>query len=96
MIEGTRLLAIGAARFERHIMIPIMNLVALVSRIISWVTRFWDEWIINAGFDRSCKGIQNQSDRVSAVHTGRIQFYLQIVALGFAILAIFWIWGGDK
>lgn len=96
VIEGTRLLASGAAWLERHFMIPMMQLIALAARVLSWISRFWDEWVINAGFDRSCKGIQNQSERVSKAHTGSIQFYLQILALGFVVLAIIWIWGGGQ
>jgi len=96
VLEGARLLAMGAAWLERHVMIPMMPLFAVGTRIMSWITRFWDEWVINAGFDRSCKGIQNQSERVSTAHTGNIQLYLQIVALGFVLLAIIWIWGGGQ
>ena len=96
VLDGTRLLAMGAAWLERHVMIPMMPLFAFGTRVFSWINRFWDEWIINAGFDRSCRGIQNQSDRVSQAHAGRIQFYLQVVAMGFVILAIIWIWGGGR
>jgi NADH-quinone oxidoreductase subunit L len=96
VIEGARLLANGAAWFERHFMIPMMQVVALGTRVVSWISRFWDEWVINAGFDRGCKGIQNQAERVSNAHTGRIQLYLQVVALGFVVLTIIWIWGGGR
>lgn len=96
VIEGARLLANGAAWFERHFMIPMMQVVALSTRVVSWISRFWDEWVINAGFDRGCKGIQNQAERVSNAHTGRIQLYLQVVALGFVVLTIIWIWGGGR
>jgi hypothetical protein len=77
-------------------MIPMMDGVAFISKSVSWIGRLWDEWVINAGFNRACKGIQNQSNRVSKAHTGRVQFYLQVVALGFVLLAVFWIWGGGQ
>ncbi len=96
VIHWTKALASGSAWLEKHLMVPMMNGIAFSTKVLSWIGRLWDEYLINAGFDRTCKGIQNQSNRVSKAHIGRIQFYLQIVALGFIVMAIFWIWGGDK
>jgi hypothetical protein len=73
----------------------MLNVIPFVTQITSWIMRLWDEWVINAGFDRSCRGINNQARRVSEAHTGRIQSYLQVIAVGFIILAIFWVWGGE-
>ena len=96
IIQWTRDLANASAWFEKSCILPMMDGIVFVSKVTSWIGRLWDEWIINAGFDRICRGIQNQSNRVSRAHNGSVQFYLQVVALGFVLLTIFWIWGGKQ
>jgi NADH-quinone oxidoreductase subunit L len=96
VIQWSKNLATGCTWLEKNIMIPMMDAISFISKSVSWIGRLWDEYIINAGFDRACKGIQNQSNRVSKAHIGRVQFYLQVVVLGFVLLAVFWIWGGGQ
>jgi NADH-quinone oxidoreductase subunit L len=95
VVRGLNKLAWGSAWLEQRCFVPMLNIIPFVTQITSWIMRLWDEWVINAGFDRSCRGINNQARRVSEAHTGRIQSYLQVIAVGFIILAIFWVWGGE-
>lgn len=96
VIQWATSLATVSAWMERNFMIPMMNSIAFLTKVFCWMGRLCDEWLINAGFDRTCKGVQNQSNRVSKAHIGRVQFYLQVVALGFVLLTVFWIWGGGQ
>ncbi len=75
------------------------GVVLLVSYAIlgfSFVSRFFDELVINLGFDQSCDGVTRGGRLMSRLQDGRVQNYLRIIGVGLVVLVLFLIWGGGK
>ena len=72
------------------------GLVQLVSYVIiglSWVNNFFDVFVVNGGFDGSCKGVNAGGALLSRLQNGRVQNYLRIIGIALAALALLLIWG---
>jgi NADH-quinone oxidoreductase subunit L len=70
--------------------------VQLVSYLVvglSWVNRFCDEFVVNLGFDESCKGVSAGGKVLSRLQNGRVQSYLRVIGVALAALALLLIWG---
>jgi len=75
------------------------GVVLLVSYAIlgcSFVSRFFDELVINLGFDQSCDGVTRGGKFMSRLQDGRVQNYLRIIGVALVVLVLFLIWGGGK
>jgi NADH-quinone oxidoreductase subunit L len=62
----------------------------------SWISRAFDEFVINLGFDQSCGGVTRGGKWMSRLQDGRVQNYLRIIGVGLVVLVLFLIWGGGK
>ena len=87
-------MAMGCRWVENHFFSPMMPLVATFTQLISWLARFWDEWIINAGFDCTCSGIMIQAGKIRRMHQKRVQICLQWMAAAAILLLIILKLGG--
>jgi NADH-quinone oxidoreductase subunit L len=70
--------------------------VVLVSRIIfglSWLNRFFDENVVNFGFDEGCRGLGKGGKGLSRLQDGRVQDYLRVIGLALTALVLILIWG---
>jgi NADH-quinone oxidoreductase subunit L len=70
--------------------------VQLVSYLIlgfSWVTRFFDEYVVNVLFDKSCQGISETGGLTSRFQDGKVQNYLRAIGVALTALVLFLIWG---
>jgi NADH-quinone oxidoreductase subunit L len=70
--------------------------VVLVSRLVlglSWLNRFFDEHVVNFGFDEGCRGLGNGGKGLSRLQDGRVQDYLRVVGLALTALVLMLIWG---
>ena len=68
----------------------------LVSYLIiglSWVSRLFDEQVINPGFDQGCKGVTKGGGLMSHLQDGRVQHYLRVIGVALTVLALLVIWG---
>ena len=63
---------------------------------LSVVNRFFDELVINLGFDQSCDGVSRGGKLMSRLQDGRVQIYLRIIGIALAALVLILIWGGGK
>ena len=63
---------------------------------LSWVSRVFDEFVINLGFDQGCGGVTRGGKLMSRLQDGRVQNYLRIIGVGLVVLVLFLIWGGAK
>ena len=93
-LRWTQHLAIGCRWVENHFFRPMMPLVATFTQLISWLARFWDEWIINAGFDFTCSGIMIQAGKMRRMHQKRVQICLQWMAAAAILLLLILKLGG--
>jgi NADH-quinone oxidoreductase subunit L len=62
----------------------------------SWISRAFDEFVINLGFDQSCEKVTVGGKVLSRLQDGRVQNYLRIIGVGLVVLVLFLIWGGGK
>jgi NADH-quinone oxidoreductase subunit L len=70
--------------------------VQLVSHAVvgfSWLNRLFDEYVVNLGFDRGCRGLTEGGSLISRLQNGRVQSYLRMIGVGLAVLALLLIWG---
>ena len=60
---------------------------------LSWVTRFFDENVINRGFDEGCHDVGLGGKLLSRLQNGQVQSYLRIIGVAFAVLLLLLMWG---
>jgi NADH-quinone oxidoreductase subunit L len=60
---------------------------------VSWVNRFFDEYVVNKIFDESCRRIAGSGGLMSRLQNGRIQSYLRFIGIALTVLVLFLIWG---
>ena len=60
---------------------------------LSWVTRFFDENVINRGFDEGCRDVGLGGKLLSRLQNGQVQSYLRIIGVAFAVLLLLLMWG---
>jgi len=70
-----------------------VQLLAYVALGIAWVDQFFDEFVINLGFDASCERLRRGGGLMSRLQDGRVQNYLRVVGIGMAALTLLLIWG---
>jgi NADH-quinone oxidoreductase subunit L len=71
-----------------------VKLVSLVTLGLSWVSRAFDEFVINLGFDQSCDGVSRGGKLMSRLQDGRVQNYLRVIGVALTVLVVILIWGG--
>ena len=71
----------------------LVQLVALVIVGFSWVSRFFDEYVVNLGFDEGCEGVTLGGKGLSLLQNGRVQNYLRVIGIALAALVLLMIWG---
>jgi NADH-quinone oxidoreductase subunit L len=70
--------------------------VQLVSYLIvglSWASRFFDEYVVNLGFDEGCENVAFSGKVLARLQNGRVQSYLRVIGIALAVLALLLIWG---
>jgi len=60
---------------------------------LAWVNRFFDEYVVNAGFDEGCREIRRGGKLLSRLQNGRVQSYLRVIGVALAALVLFLMWG---
>lgn len=60
----------------------------------SWVSRWFDEYVVNMGFDAGCQGLHRSAGWLSWLQNGQVQFYLRAMAGAVVILLMLLVWGG--
>jgi len=78
---------------DRWVWNGAVQLVSYVVVAISWVSRFFDEYVVNLGFDESCRRMSGGGSLLSRLQDGRVQNYLRIIGIALTVLALFLIWG---
>ena len=60
---------------------------------IAWLNRFFDEYVVNLGFDKGCGSVRWSARFISFFQNGQVQRYLRALGFGVALLVIIFIWG---
>lgn len=73
---------------DRQVFSRVVRFTVWVVLGVAWATRFTDEHLVNAGFDRSCQGLRRSSSLLAKIQSGHIQTYLKIVGASLVIIAL--------
>jgi NADH-quinone oxidoreductase subunit L len=60
---------------------------------LAWVSRVFDEYVVNPGFDQGCKGVSKGGGLMSRLQDGRVQHYLRVIGVALTLLALLVVWG---
>jgi len=60
---------------------------------LSWASRVFDEYVVNLGFDQSCRGVSRSGKFLSLLQNGRVQNYLRVIGVAVALLGLLLLWG---
>ncbi len=71
----------------------LVQLLAYLVIGIAWADKFFDEFLINRGFDESCRRIGQGGGWMSRLQNGRVQTYLRVLGVALTILVLILIWG---
>jgi hypothetical protein len=71
----------------------VVQLLAYVVVGLAWLDHFFDEYVVNIGFDGVTRRLTGGGGLISRLQDGQVQNYLRILALGLAVLVLVLIWG---
>jgi hypothetical protein len=77
---------------DRHIWDGLVRAFGRLGQLFGIVTTNFDERGINAGVDESVTGTRGLGRLMSAAHSGQIQTYLGVIAIGMLTLLILYAW----
>jgi NADH-quinone oxidoreductase subunit L len=60
---------------------------------LSWVNRFFDENVINRGFDEGCREVRRGGGLLSRLQNGQVQSYLRVIGVALVALLLLLMWG---
>jgi NADH-quinone oxidoreductase subunit L len=60
---------------------------------LSWASRFFDEYVVNLGFDEGCRGARDGGRWLSRLQNGQIQDYLRVIGVALVALGLILLWG---
>jgi NADH-quinone oxidoreductase subunit L len=78
---------------DRWIWNGLVQLVSAAVVGLSWLDRFFDEYVVNLGFDEFCRRLRDSGRQLARLQNGRVQTYLRVLGLGLALLVVILIWG---
>jgi NADH-quinone oxidoreductase subunit L len=71
----------------------VVHLVSYVVLGLSWLNRFFDEYVVNLGFDEGCRRLTKGGGLLSRLQNGRVQGYLRAIGVGLTVLVLALLWG---
>jgi NADH-quinone oxidoreductase subunit L len=96
IIRLNRSIALSAARAENLVFSTVGWVAGLVAVGFGWVSRVFDQFIIDLGFDNACRGLQTGADHARTVQHGRVQNYIQSIAVTVVVLVLVLLMWGCK
>jgi len=81
---------------DRWVWNGAVQLISYLVLGLSWVSRVFDEYVVNLGFDKSCRRVSEGGGLMSRLQDGRVQNYLRVIGIALTVLVLFLIWGCSK
>jgi NADH-quinone oxidoreductase subunit L len=79
--------------FDRWVLDNAVRAVTACAFGLAWIDRFFDEFIVNLGFDRGCGSLRQSGRLLWLWQNGQVQRYLRVIGLALAVLTLVFIWG---
>lgn len=83
----------SCAFLDDYVLVVIVRLIEYATVGLSWVARLMDEFLVNPGFDKGCRGLFGGGKLLALVQNGQTQRYLRVLAAAAAVLGLFLLWG---
>ena len=93
VIPFTRWIGKIVHRAEQTFFTALGAVAALTAVSMGWLSRLVDRFVIDAGFDQSCKGLQHGAELGRRTQHGNPQGYLRTIAVSFTIILLLLAWG---
>jgi len=93
IVRLTAFLSRAADWLDRVIWGGIVQAVAGIVLVLSWIDRLFDEFVINFGFNKGSESFRESARYLSYFQNGRVQRYLRVLGLSITVLAFFFLWG---
>ncbi len=71
----------------------VVQLLSLLVVGLAWLNRYFDEYVVNSGFDAGCRRLSNGGVLMSRLQCGRVQRYLRLFGVALTVLVLLLIWG---
>jgi NADH-quinone oxidoreductase subunit L len=79
--------------FDRFIWNGAVQLISYCVVGVSWLDNFFDNYVVNTGFDEGCQEVSRSGQLLSLLQGGRIQSYMRLVGCALIALVIYLLWG---
>ncbi len=89
VIRFANLGAIASDWADRMIWGGCVWLISKLSLGFAWLSRAYDEFGLNDGFDSLCNSLTESGGELSSLNRGRISGSLRVIAIGFVMLTLF-------
>jgi NADH-quinone oxidoreductase subunit L len=95
IIRLNKWFAQSSARLENMVFAAVGWVTGFVAVGLGWVSRVFDNFVIDFGFDETCRSLQTGAKQARQFQHGRVQGYIQSIAISMAVLVIIltlWAW----
>jgi NADH-quinone oxidoreductase subunit L len=92
VLAGSALLSRASDWMDRHIWDGLVRGVGGIGQVLGILSADFDERGINAGVDEGATGTRGLGRFISARHSGQVQTYMGIIAVGMLALLILYAW----
>jgi NADH:ubiquinone oxidoreductase subunit 5 (subunit L)/multisubunit Na+/H+ antiporter MnhA subunit len=80
--------SVWCAELERVVFEFGLILLSYLGLGLAWFNRLFDEYILNLGFDRTCRALRQGGAGLSRFQNGRVQRYLRVLAGATVVLIL--------
>ncbi len=78
---------------DRFLWNGAVQAVSLLVVGLGWLNRLIDEYLINLGFDKGCRGFRQGGGFLTRLQTGQVQVYLRTIGVALVLLVVLLAWG---
>ena len=78
--------------FDRRVWNGAVQAVSFAVRALGWIENFFDQGLVNSGFEEGCEAVSSGGRLVSSLQGGRVQGYLRLLGLGFVVTVALLLW----
>jgi NADH-quinone oxidoreductase subunit L len=78
---------------DRWIWNGAVHLVSWMVLAFGWVDASVDSYVVNGGFDESCRGVSESGRLLSQLQNGQVHHYLRVIGIALAVLVVILLWG---
>lgn len=93
VIQSVRWLTRVADWLDRKVWGGLTIVVAQAAVMFAWMVRLIDDYVINLGFDFSCRRVNDGGRLTAKTQSGQIQSYLRVIGIALAVGILLLTWG---